>query len=212
MVKDFLQPRGLSLSEEKTHLRPIEEGFEFLGFTLRKFNGKLITKPSQKKVTRFRHSLNTFFKESQNLPFDVMLKKLNSKLRGWAFSNRQVVAKRLFSTLDNDIYFGVQRWLRCRHRNKTNAWIIHRYRSRIEGRSNFGTFVVNKQGNRQWLGLFRMADVPIHYHVKVRGEANPYDSAYREYFKDRAEKQCRTRNYDRLFLASTSLERTLIRG
>ena len=36
-VKDFLQPRGLTLSKEKTHLRPIEEGFDFLGFTLRKF-------------------------------------------------------------------------------------------------------------------------------------------------------------------------------
>ena len=57
-----------------------------------------------------------------------------------------------------------------------------------------------------------MADVPIRYHVKIRGEANPYNSGHREYFKDRAEKQRRTRNYDRLFLASTTLERTLIRG
>ena len=57
-----------------------------------------------------------------------------------------------------------------------------------------------------------MADVPIHYHVKIRGEANPYDSAYREYFKTRAEKQNRARNYNRMFLASTSLERALIRG
>ena len=136
-----------------------------------------------------------------------MLKKLNSKLRGWAFSNRQVVAKRLFSTWWIMIYTSdYNAGCDVVTRNKTNAWIIHRYRSRIEGRSNFGTFVVNKQGNRQWLGLFRMADVPIRYHVKVRGDANPYDSAYREYFKDRAEKRCRTRNYDRLFLASTSLE------
>lgn len=211
-VKDFLQPRGLTLSEEKTHLRPIEEGFDFLGFTLRKFKGKLIISPSQKKVTQFREKLKIFFKESQNLPFEAMLRKLNSKLRGWAFSNRQVVAKRLFSTLDNEIYYGVRRWLRHCHRSKTNAWITHRYRSRIEGRSNYGTFVVNKQGKRQWLGLFRMADVPIRYHVKIRGEANPYNSGHREYFKDRAEKQRRTRNYDRLFLASTALERTLIRG
>ncbi len=211
-AKDFIRPRGLTLSEEKTHLRPIDEGFDFLGFTLRKFNGKLITTPSHKKVSQFRKKLKAFFKESQNLPFVAMLRKLNSKLRGWVFSNRQVVAKRLFNTLDNDIYYGVRRWLRHRHRNKTNAWIKHRYRSRVEGRINYGTFVLNKQGKRQWIGLFRMADVPIHYHVKIRGEANPYDSAYQEYFNDRAEKQRRTRNYDCLFLASTSLERTLIRG
>ena len=52
----------------------------------------------------------------------------------------------------------------------------------------------------------------IRYHVKVRGKANPYGPAYREYFKDRAEKQRRGRNYDRLFLASNTVERTLIRG
>jgi RNA-directed DNA polymerase len=211
-VTDFLRPRGLTLSEEKTHLRPIDEGFDFLGFTLRKFNGKLITTPSHKKVTHFRKMLKTFLNESQNLPFDAMLRKLNSKLRGWAFSNRQVVAKRLFRTLDNALYYDVCRWLRHRHRNKTNAWIKHRYWSRIEGRNNLGTFVLNKQGERQWLGLFRMADVPIRRHLKIRGEANPYDPAYRDYFKDRAERQCRRRNYDRLFLASTPLERALIRG
>ena len=211
-VKCFLQPRGLILSEEKTHLRPIDEGFDFLGFTLRKFKGKLITTPSHKKVTQFRENLKAFLNESQNLPFDVMLRKLNSKLRGWAFSNRQVVAKRLFSALDNELYYWLCRWLRQRHRNKTKAWINHRYRSRMEGRINFGTFVLDKQGKRQWLGLFRMADVPIRRHVKIRGAANPYDPAYREYFKDRAEKQRRGRNYDRLFLASNTVERALIRG
>jgi len=141
-----------------------------------------------------------------------MLRKLNSKLRGWAFSNRQVVAKRLFSSLDNELYYLLCRWLRHRHRNKTKAWIKSQYSSRIKGRNNIGTFVLNKQGKRHWLGLFRMADVPIRYHVKVRGEANPYDPAYREYYQDRAEKQCRGRNYDRLFLASNTVERALIRG
>ena len=197
-VENGVNP-GLILSEEKTHLRPIDEGFDFLGFHLRKFNGKLITTPSHKKVTRFREMLKSFLKESHNLPFDVMLRKLNSKLRDWAFANRQVVAKRLFNALDNEIYQWLCRWLRRRHRNKTWAWIKHRYSSRIEGSNNIGTFVVNKQGERQWLGLFRMGDVPILRHVKIRGEANPYDPVYREYFKDRSARQRRRRDYDRLF-------------
>jgi len=57
-----------------------------------------------------------------------------------------------------------------------------------------------------------MADVPIRRHLKIRGAANPYDPADRDYFKDRADRQRRKRNYDRLFLSSTPLERTLIRG
>ncbi len=43
-----------------------------------------------------------------------------------------------------------------------------------------------------------MADAPIRHHLKIRGEANSYDPAYQDYFKDRAERQCRRRNYDRL--------------
>ncbi len=208
-VEAFLEPRGLTLSAEKTHIRSIDQGFDFLGFNFRKFNGKLITTPGHKKVTRFRNMLKAFFKQSQNLPFDVMLGRLNSKLRGWAYANRQVVAKRLFNALDNDVYQWLCRWLRRRHRNKTWAWITRQYRSRIEGRHNMGTFVLNKQGKRQWLGLFRMGDVPIRRHVKIRSEANPYHPAHRQYFKDRAARQRRDRNYDRLFLASTTLERAL---
>ena len=79
-VTTFLRPRGLTLSAEKPHIRPIDAGLDFLGFHLRKFNGKLITTPSHKKVTRFRAMLKIFLKESQNLPFDVMLRKLNNKL------------------------------------------------------------------------------------------------------------------------------------
>ena len=40
MVKEFLQARGLTLSEEKTKITHIDEGFDFLGFNIRKYKGK----------------------------------------------------------------------------------------------------------------------------------------------------------------------------
>jgi RNA-directed DNA polymerase len=43
----FLQERGLTFSEEKTHITHINEGFDFLGFNLRKYKGKLLIKPSK---------------------------------------------------------------------------------------------------------------------------------------------------------------------
>lgn len=58
----FLQKRGLTLSEEKTHVTHINVGFDFLGFNLRKYKGKLLIKPSKNNV------LNDSFVETSNDP------------------------------------------------------------------------------------------------------------------------------------------------
>ena len=42
MLKEFLQARGLTLSEEKTKITHIDEGFDFLGFNIRKYKGTLL--------------------------------------------------------------------------------------------------------------------------------------------------------------------------
>ena len=39
LLIDFLAQRGLTLSEEKTLITHISEGFDFLGFNVRKYNG-----------------------------------------------------------------------------------------------------------------------------------------------------------------------------
>jgi RNA-directed DNA polymerase len=51
VVVEFLAERGLVLSPEKTRLTHIEEGFDFLGWNIRKYNGKLLMKPSKANVT-----------------------------------------------------------------------------------------------------------------------------------------------------------------
>ena len=53
LVIAYLQPRGLELSEEKTRITHIEEGFDFLGQHVRKYNGKFLIKPSKKNVKTF---------------------------------------------------------------------------------------------------------------------------------------------------------------
>lgn len=49
-LKNFLAMRGLTLADEKTHITHINEGFDFLGFNVRKYNGKLLIKPSKKNI------------------------------------------------------------------------------------------------------------------------------------------------------------------
>lgn len=46
----FLRTRGLELSSEKTRITHIDLGFDFLGFSVRKYNGKLLIRPSKKNV------------------------------------------------------------------------------------------------------------------------------------------------------------------
>jgi RNA-directed DNA polymerase len=47
MIADFLAEKGLNLSEEKTVITHINDEFDFLGFNVRKYNGKLLIKPSR---------------------------------------------------------------------------------------------------------------------------------------------------------------------
>ena len=49
-VAAFLKQRGLELSEEKTKITHIDQGFDFLGFNVRKYNSKLLIKPSKKNI------------------------------------------------------------------------------------------------------------------------------------------------------------------
>jgi RNA-directed DNA polymerase len=54
----WLSPRGLTFNEDKTHVVGLEDGFDFLGFNIRRYpNGKLLIKPSKEAVRRIRRRL-----------------------------------------------------------------------------------------------------------------------------------------------------------
>ena len=52
LVENFLKERGLELSPEKTRVTHINEGFNFLGWNFRKYDSKLLIKPSKKSVKK----------------------------------------------------------------------------------------------------------------------------------------------------------------
>lgn len=49
-IRRFMADRGLELSEEKTRITHITEGFDFLGQNVRKYGGKLLIKPAKKSI------------------------------------------------------------------------------------------------------------------------------------------------------------------
>ena len=203
----FLAERGLTLSEEKTKLRHIDDGFNFLGFNVRKYNNKLLIQPEEGKTHELLGKIKHFLKSHRGIPFHVMLLKLNRLIRGWAQAYRKVVAKKRMHYVDNQIYFLVQKWLEQEHRSKTKAWITKRYRQRLYGRVEFCAGYKNAKGEPRVVRLFKAADLPIRYHIKVRAEARPYDPAYEEYFAEREKRRKLMALKDRMFLNLTSYQK-----
>jgi len=119
VVESFLGVRGLQLSEEKTHLCHIEEGFDFLGFNVRKYKQKLLITPSRAKVVSFMIRIRDYIKSNIAIQADRFLRGLNSRLRGFANFYRHVVSKKTFSEIDQRVYQLLRNWMHKRHRNKT---------------------------------------------------------------------------------------------
>lgn len=206
-VVHFLAERGLTLSVEKTKLTHIDEGFDFLGFTIRKYNQKLLIKPARKKTPQLLSKVRILLKACHGIPFYAMLSKLNSVLRGWAYAHRQVVVKDILSFIDANVFKQIAHWLCKEHRNKNWSWISTTYRKRMKGRFCWGKSYTRKDGSKKWVELFRMADVPVRYHTKICGDANPYDRQYHDYFAQRKATQQRKALKDRLFLSSGSYDK-----
>lgn len=187
-VMTFLRARGLELSEEKTHITHIDEGFDFLGFNVRKYNGKLLITPSKASVKRFLADIRALIKVSKGATTDQLIRQLNSKLRGWANYYRHVVSKATFNYVDTQVFRSLMTWINRRHPRKSAHWKKHRY-FRCDGLRQWVFFspIRDKSGAATALDLFRTASVPIVRHVRIQAKATPYDPAYAAYFTQRAQ-------------------------
>lgn len=185
-VISFLEKRGLVLSEEKTHITPIDEGFDFLGFNVRKYKGKLLIKPAKENVKAFLARLKNTINHSGCSTTVEMIGQLNPKIRGWSNYYRHVVSKRTFSFVDNRIFRMLWNWAKRRHPNKSAQWRRQKY-YRHYALQNwiFYAKTHDKDGNIVILDLAEAAKIKIQRHLKIKGEANPYDPAYNDYFENR---------------------------
>ena len=84
LVDNFLKERGLTLSTEKTKMTHIEEGFDFLGWNFRKYDGKMLIKPSKKNVKAFLGKIRETVKANKTAKQENLIGLLNPMIRGWA--------------------------------------------------------------------------------------------------------------------------------
>jgi len=179
----FLQQRGLELSEQKTVISPLQQGFDFLGHTVRKYGDKLLMTPAKGKVQILRDKISRLIQAALGHTQEELLRQLNPLLRGWANYYRNGAAKAVFAALDNYVWHRLWRWIARRHTHKSAAWKKRKYFSEADG--VFSVSYRTKKGQSRRLTLYRMAATAIERHLKVKGEANPYDPNYTGYFGKR---------------------------
>lgn len=179
----FLKERGLEFSVEKTKITSIDEGFDFLGFTIRKYQGKLLIMPSKASIKEFLKMILETMRLHSTITTEQLIYTLNPKIRGWTNYYRHVVSKKVFNYVDHKIFGALLRWIKRRHPNKNFQWRKQRYFCTI-GNNNWTFFAKSSKdkGQGSMVTLMQATSIPIVRHVKIRADANPYDPKFNSYF------------------------------
>lgn len=190
ILVEWLAIRGLEFSAEKTRVVSLEEGFDFLGFNVRRYEVidresgyKTLIKPSDKSIQKLKDKLREEWKKLVGQNGQIVVQKLNPIIRGWANYFRHGVSSEVFGALDNWMFQREWRWAKRTHPTKSAKWRKGRY---------FGT---HKRGSRnRWrfgnkdYYLHQLADYRIERHIPVKGTFSPDDQRLETYWESRRSK------------------------
>jgi RNA-directed DNA polymerase len=186
ILNQWLAERGLQLHPEKTKVVHIDEGFDFLGFTVRRFKGKCLIKPEKGKVFAFLQRIRHWLKQHPSMSQEGVIRLLNPILKGWSNYYRHGVSKQAFGYIDHQIWLALWRWSLNRHPNKGKAWVARKYFHTVNNQKwAFAIPATSRTGQRIMLSLHRMGNVPIQRHVQVKGTASPDDPQLIDYWQKR---------------------------
>ncbi|NEQ11248.1 MAG: group II intron reverse transcriptase/maturase [Moorea sp. SIO4E2] len=190
IIQEWLTKKGLRLSEEKTSIKHLTEGFDFLGWNFRKYRTtarktELVTliKPSKKNINNFKKQLKDEFKKLKSASQEQVIRKLNPKIRGWGNYHDGVVAQETFNTLDSYIFWKLKRWGLRKHPNKSWKWISKNYFGKhCPGREDKWVYG-NKSSKNAY--LHKLAWKPIKRHTLVQYKNSPDDPDLIGYWEER---------------------------
>ncbi len=175
----WLAPRGLAFNEDKTKVVSLQEGYDFLGFNVRRYRQKLLIKPSKTAIRRIRKRLRDELRSLHGSNATAVLKRLNPIIRGWAAYYRTQVSAVAFGKLDTYLWRLTSKWAKRSHSTKPAYWVFARY---------FGTF--NKTRQDRWVFgdrtsgsyLHRFAWTNIVRHQIVKHRASLDDPELADYW------------------------------
>ncbi|PJJ95932.1 group II intron reverse transcriptase/maturase [Lysobacteraceae bacterium NML75-0749] len=176
LITGFLVERGLALSEIKTVITHVSEGFDFLGFRVQKFKDFLHIGPSPKSTKALYAKVTQVLRRLRGAKQVAVIRELNPILSGWANYHRAMMATRTFAVMDHRIFWALWRWAKRRHPTKNSRWVKKRY--------------FKASGSRNWVfsdgvsTLVRLSDHKKRRHIKIKSDANPYDPSQEAYFDE----------------------------
>ena len=189
-VKGWLSERGLELNQEKTKLVHMEEGFDFLSFNLRQYDGKLLIKPQKEKVLAFCRRVGQLIKKMSTVKQENLIRTLNPILQGFANYYQGVVSKESFSYISYRVWKYLWNWCKRRHLKRRLKWVKNKYFRRIKGVEwTFCCETKDKNGKKSLVSLYDISKTPIVRHVKVKGTTSPFDAEQADYWENRKTQQ-----------------------
>jgi RNA-directed DNA polymerase len=180
-IEEWLQPRGLALHPEKTRIVHIDDGFNFLSFSIRRYKGKCLVKPQKEKVLAFLAKLQLWLNNHKQAAAEHVIRHFNKILPGWSNHYSHAVSKQVFSYVSFRIWKMLWTWCLRRHPKKGKHWVAKKYFGR-RGNANW-TFQAND--GKKTIYLFDVGSVKIERHTMVTGAASPDDPALQDYWLTR---------------------------
>ena len=191
-IGKFLVNRGLELSPEKTNIRHITEGFDFLGLNLRHYKDKttktgykLLTKPSKKYLQKTRNDIREIFLSHHGKKVETLLGKINPVIRGKANYLKPYVSSKAFSGLDDYLFKRQRRYVNRTHPNKNSKWKRYKYWGRMNLRRNDNWVFGDKKSGSYML---KFSWTKIERHTLVSKRASPDNPSLNEYWAKRNKK------------------------
>ena len=142
--------------------------------------GKIQIQPSKTSIQSIKDKIKALCKSSGQLTQAQLIERLNPVLRGWANYHRHSICGDTFSQLSSYVWFRLMRWGKRRHPEKSGIWIAKRYFGHAKGST--WAFMDKATGKT----LIRLNnDIQTFPHIKIMGDANPFDAEWKGYFRKR---------------------------
>lgn len=187
LVSDFMAERGLTLSEEKTVITNVNDGFDFLGFNIRKYGNEVLTKPTKEAEKRFMENIRKIIKGNKGCKQESLIRMLNARIRGWGNYYRHGATRDSFHRVDHEIFLSLWQWAKRRHSKKGKRWIKDRYWHNIRGNNwTFASKFKKANGKEDQLTLLTLTSACAYIPYKqIKEDVNPFDPEWRLYLNQR---------------------------
>ncbi len=187
-----MEERGLTLSEEKTKVTRITEGFDFLGQNIRLFKDKLRIRPSKDNISNFLKKVSSVINKNKTSQTWTMIIQLNPIIRGGGANYHQHVASsETLNYADYVIWRKLWSWAVRRHPKKGKRWIFRKYYM-SKGMWHGQFYGQDKLGKNYT--LYQAYSTKLRFRIKIRSDANIYDPKDEMYYEKRRDYVWKTSN------------------